>query len=78
LVQNPKTFGLVDTVFDGLVAWKIHNTHQPRDTTKKDTVKTVLALINELQIQDSTGFDEEIDISSSSKAAMVCKLAQVP
>jgi hypothetical protein len=37
-----------------------------------------MALINELQLQDSTGSDEEIDISESSKTAMVCKLAQVP
>jgi hypothetical protein len=37
-----------------------------------------LALINELQLQDSTGSDEEVDISASSKTAMVCKLAQIP
>ena len=37
-----------------------------------------MALINELQIQDSIGSDEEIDKSTSSKTAMVCKLAQVP
>jgi hypothetical protein len=28
----------------------IHNTYQPTDTTKKDKAKTVLALINELQL----------------------------
>ena len=44
-------------------------------TTKKDKIKTVLALINELQIQDSTGSDDELD---TSKTEMVCKLAQVP
>jgi hypothetical protein len=37
-----------------------------------------LALINELYLQDSTGSGEEIDISASSKSAMICKLAQVP
>jgi hypothetical protein len=37
-----------------------------------------LALINELQLQDSAGSDEEVDISASLKTAMVCKLAQVP
>jgi hypothetical protein len=37
-----------------------------------------LALVNELQLQDSTGSDEEIDISTSSKTAMISKLAQVP
>jgi hypothetical protein len=46
-------------------------------TTTKDEVKTVLTLINELQLQDSTGSDEEVDISASSKTAMICKLAQV-
>ena len=46
--------------------------------TKKDKIKTVLALINELQLQDSTGSDEEVDISASTKTAMVCKLAQIP
>jgi hypothetical protein len=42
-------------------ARQIHKTCQPTGTTKKDTVKTVLALINELQLQDSTGSDEEVD-----------------
>jgi hypothetical protein len=45
----------------------IHNTCQPTGTTKKDKVKTVLELINELQLQDSTGSDAEIDISASAK-----------
>jgi hypothetical protein len=31
-----------------------------------------------LQLQDSTGSDEEIDAVSSSKTAVVCKSAQVP
>jgi hypothetical protein len=34
-------------------------------------------LISQLQIQDSTVLDEEVDISPSSKTAMVCKLAHV-
>jgi hypothetical protein len=37
-----------------------------------------LAIINELQLQDSIGSDEERDMSLSSKPAMVCQLAQVP
>jgi hypothetical protein len=41
-----------------------HNTCQPMDTTKKGKVKTVSELINELQLQDSTGSDEEVDISA--------------
>jgi adenylosuccinate synthase len=59
-------------------ARQIHTTCQPTGTTKKDKVKTFLALVNELQLQDSTGSDEEVDISASSKTTMVCKLAQVP
>jgi hypothetical protein len=44
-------------------------------TTKMKKIKTVLALMNELQIQDSTGSDDELD---TSKTTSVCKLAQVP
>jgi hypothetical protein len=57
---------------------QIHSTCQPTGTTKKDRVKTVLTLVNELQLQASTGSDEEIDIAASLKTAMICKLAQVP
>jgi hypothetical protein len=35
-------------------------------------------LINELQIQDSGGSDEEVGDIPTSKTAMVCKLAQIP
>jgi hypothetical protein len=59
-------------------ARQIHTTCQPTGTNKKDKVKTVLALINELQLQDSAGSDEEVDISAFSKTAIVCKLAQLP
>jgi adenylosuccinate synthase len=59
-------------------ARQIHTTCQPMGTTKKDKVKTVLALIHELQLQDSTGSDDEVDISASSKTAMICKLEQLP
>jgi hypothetical protein len=58
-------------------ARQIHNTCHPTGTTKKDKLKTVLALINELELQDSTGSDEEVEISTSSKTAMIRKLAQV-
>jgi hypothetical protein len=37
-----------------------------------------MTLINELQLQDSTGSYEKVEISVSSKTAMVYKLAQVP
>jgi hypothetical protein len=37
-----------------------------------------LELINEFQIQDSTSLDDELNTSTLSKTAMVCKLAKVP
>jgi hypothetical protein len=59
-------------------ARQINNTSQSSGTTKKDKIKTVLALINELQVQDSIGSDELIDAVPCSKTALVCKLAQIP
>jgi hypothetical protein len=44
---------------------------------KKDKTKQVLALINELQIQDSTVIEDEVASQPSTKTAMICKLAQV-
>jgi prenyltransferase beta subunit len=41
-------------------------------------VKKVLALINEIQIQDSCSSDEESVAVPPTKIAMVCKLAQIP
>jgi hypothetical protein len=41
-------------------------------------VKKVLALINEIQIQDSCSSDEESVTLPPTKTAMVCKLAQIP
>jgi hypothetical protein len=46
--------------------------------TKRDKVKKVFALINELHIQDSGGSDEQVDDIPISKTAMVRKLAQIP
>jgi muramoyltetrapeptide carboxypeptidase LdcA involved in peptidoglycan recycling len=40
---------------------KINNVSQSSGTTKKEKIKIVLALMNELQIQDSFGSVEEID-----------------
>jgi hypothetical protein len=37
----------------------------------------VLALINEPEIQDSGGSDEEVDDVPTSKTAMVCKSTQI-
>jgi hypothetical protein len=41
-------------------------------------VKKVLALINDIQIQDSCSSDEELDKVPPTKTAMVCKLAKIP
>jgi hypothetical protein len=41
-------------------ARQINSTLQSPGTSKKDEIKTVLALINELQVQDSASSDEEI------------------
>lgn len=56
----------------------IHKTYQSASTTREDKVKTDLELINELQLQDLSGSDDELDISQSSKTALVYKLAQMP
>jgi hypothetical protein len=48
-------------------ARQVHSTCQPTSSTKKDKLKTVMTLINELQLQDSTGSNEEVEISESSK-----------
>jgi hypothetical protein len=45
---------------------------------KKDKVKKVLALINQIQIQDSCSSDEDSVTVPPTKTAMVCKLAQIP
>ena len=44
------------------VARQIHSTNQLSGNTKKDKVKQVLALINELKIQDKIGSDDELVI----------------
>jgi hypothetical protein len=41
-------------------------------------VRKVLALINEIQIQESCSSDEESVAVPPTKTAMVCKLAQIP
>jgi hypothetical protein len=57
---------------------QIHGTNQSSSSSKRDKVKKVLALINELQVQDSTNSDEELDALKPTKTTMVCKLTQVP
>jgi hypothetical protein len=45
--------------------------------SKKDKVRKILALINEIQIQDSCSSDEESVAVPPTKTAMVCELAQI-
>jgi hypothetical protein len=59
-------------------ARQIHNTSQLSNRAKKDKVKKVLALINEIQIQDSCSSDEESVAVPPNKTAMLCKLVQTP
>jgi hypothetical protein len=63
-----------DYLFDS----SFHNTSQLSNRAKKDKVKKVLALINEIQIQDLWSSDEGSTAVPPTKAAMVCKLAQIP
>jgi uncharacterized lipoprotein YajG len=59
-------------------ARQIHNTSQSSNIAKKDKVKKVLALINQILIQDSCSSDEESVAVTPTKTEMVCKLAQIP
>jgi hypothetical protein len=59
-------------------ARQIHNTSQLSDRSKKDEVKKVLTIINQIKIQDSCSSDEESATVPPTKTAMVCKLAQIP
>jgi hypothetical protein len=61
-------------------ARQLHNTYQSpiNGTSKKDKIKNVLSLIYKLQVQDSSGSDDEVNTPTLSKTSMVCKLAQVP
>jgi hypothetical protein len=59
-------------------AKQIHIASQSSNRSNKVKVKKVLALINEIQIQDSCSSDEESTAVPPTKFAMVCKLAQIP
>jgi hypothetical protein len=67
-------------------ARQIHNTSQLFNRTKKDKMKNGLALINDIQIQDSCSSDEESTVVAPinsvavppTKTAVICKLAQIP
>jgi hypothetical protein len=68
----------LDQQYKEKAARQIHNTSQLSNRAKKDKVKKVLALINEIQIQDSCSSDEDSVAVPPNKTAMVCKLAQIP
>jgi hypothetical protein len=68
----------LDQQYKEKAARQIHNASQLSNRYKKDKVKKVLALINEIQIQDSCSSDEESAAVPRTKTAMVCKLAQIP
>jgi hypothetical protein len=63
----------LDQQYKEKAARQIHNTSQLSNRAKKD-----LALINEIQIQDSCSSDEESVAVPPNKTTMVCKLAQIP
>jgi hypothetical protein len=67
----------LDQHYKEKAARQIHNTSQLCIRAKKDKVKKVSALINEIQIQDSCSSDEESVAVPPTKTAMVCKLAQI-
>jgi hypothetical protein len=56
----------------------IHNTSQLSIRAKKDKVKKVLTLINQIQIHDLYSSNEESVTVAPTKTAKVCKLAQIP
>jgi hypothetical protein len=68
----------LDQQYKEKTARQIHNTSQISNRAKKDNIKKVLALINEIQSQDSCSSDEHSVAVPPNKTAMVCKLAQIP
>jgi hypothetical protein len=68
----------LDQQYKEKAARQIHDASQSSNRAKKDKVKKVVALINEIQIQDSCISDEESITVPPNKSAMVCKLAQIP
>jgi hypothetical protein len=56
---------------------QIHNASQLSNRSKKDKIKTVIAIINEIQIQDSCSSDEEAVAVPQTKTVMMCKLSQI-
>jgi hypothetical protein len=69
---------ILDQQYKEKAARQIHNSSQLSNRAKKYKVEKVLALINEIQIQDSCSSDEGSVAVPPTKTAMVCKLAQIP
>jgi hypothetical protein len=67
----------LDQQYKEKAARHIYNASQSSNRDKKDKVKKVLALISEIQIQDSCSSDEESVAVPLTKTAMVCRLAQI-
>jgi hypothetical protein len=68
----------LDQQYKEKYARQIHNATQSFNRSKKDKIKKVLALINQIQIQDSCSSDEKSAAVPPTKTAMVCKLAHIP
>jgi hypothetical protein len=62
-----------------VVTRQIHNTYQSSSTgtTKKFEIENFLTLINELQVQDPDGSDDELNTPTLSENEIMCKSAQV-
>jgi hypothetical protein len=68
----------LDQQYKEKAARQIHNASKLSNRAKKDKIKNFLALINQIQIQDSCSSNEESFAVSATKTTMVCKLAQIP
>jgi signal transduction histidine kinase len=68
----------LDQQYKEKAARQFHNTSQSSNRAKKDKVKKVLELINEIQIKDSCNSDGDSVAVPPTKNAMLCKLAQIP
>jgi hypothetical protein len=64
----------LDQQYKEKAARQIHNASKLSNRVKKDKVKKLLALINEIQIQDSCSSDEDSVAVPPTKTAMVCSM----
>jgi hypothetical protein len=68
----------LDQQYKKKAARQIHNDIQSSERAKKNKIKKVLQLINEIQVQDSYSSDEELITVPPTKTAMICELVQIP